>query len=192
LHGTAEAADPDLALFLRALDVTGARTSQLARCTVADLDATVGLLHVPRSGKGKPGVIKGAGTGFPIPAELAARIAAAADAETGLLFTRPLRRQRPGGVGVWEVVGRTGWNKDAYWRPFAAIAKSAEMPPGTSVYALRHSRIAALLLAGVPVRMVAAMLDTSSAMIERHYSRWIAAHDPAVALVRAALAREAA
>ena len=50
------------------------------------------------------------------------------------------------------------------------------------MYALRHSSIVRQLLAGVPVRIVAAGHDTSVAMIERNYSRYITDH--ADALVR--------
>jgi site-specific recombinase XerD len=40
-------------------------------------------------------------------------------------------------------------------------------------YALRHSSIVRGLRMGLPIRLVAAIHDTSVAMIERHYSRWI-------------------
>ena len=53
------------------------------------------------------------------------------------------------------------------------------------MYALRHSSIVRQLLAGVPVRIVAAGHDTSVAMIERNYSRYITDH--ADALVRSAM-----
>ena len=53
------------------------------------------------------------------------------------------------------------------------------------MYALRHSSIVRQLLASVPVRVVAAGHDTSVAMIERNYSRYITDH--ADALVRSAM-----
>lgn len=40
-------------------------------------------------------------------------------------------------------------------------------------YALRHSSIVRGIAAGLPVRLVAAVHDTSVAMIKKHYSRWI-------------------
>ena len=40
-------------------------------------------------------------------------------------------------------------------------------------YALRHSSIVRGIRAGLPIRLVAAMHDTSVVMIERHYARWI-------------------
>ena len=58
-------------------------------------------------------------------------------------------------------------------RPWAAIIKKAELPVDLVPYALRHSSIVRGLGAGLPVRLVAALHDTSSAMIERHYAAYI-------------------
>jgi hypothetical protein len=49
-------------------------------------------------------------------------------------------------------------------------------PDEVSAYSLRHSNIVRQLLRSVPVRVVAATCDTSVAMIERHYSKYIADH----------------
>jgi hypothetical protein len=70
---------------------------------------------------------------------------------------------------------RSGW-----WRKPAG-----QDPAEVTIYALRHSSIVRQLLAGVPVRIVAAGHDTSVAMIERNYSRFITDH--ADALVRGAM-----
>ncbi|MDQ8756198.1 hypothetical protein RCO27_08125 [Sphingosinicella sp. LHD-64] len=40
-------------------------------------------------------------------------------------------------------------------------------------YALRHSSIVRAIRASIPIRLVAALHDTSVAIIEKHYSRWI-------------------
>ena len=48
-------------------------------------------------------------------------------------------------------------------------AKMPEVIP----YALRHSSIVRGIRAGPPLRLVAALHDTSTAMIERHYAKWI-------------------
>jgi hypothetical protein len=45
-----------------------------------------------------------------------------------------------------------------------------------TIYALRHTSIVRQLLANVPVRVVAALHDTSIVMIERNYSEYIADH----------------
>lgn len=46
----------------------------------------------------------------------------------------------------------------------------------TVIDALRHTSIVRQLLAGVPIRVVAALHDTSVEMIERNYSEHIADH----------------
>lgn len=58
-------------------------------------------------------------------------------------------------------------------RPWRAICEKAEVR-GVIPYALRHSSIVRGIRAGLPIRLVAALHDTSVAMIERHYARWIA------------------
>jgi hypothetical protein len=45
--------------------------------------------------------------------------------------------------------------------------------PEVIPYALRHSSIVRGIRAGLPLRLVAAMHDTSTTMIERHYAKWI-------------------
>ncbi len=47
-------------------------------------------------------------------------------------------------------------------------------PAEVTMYCLRHSSIVRLLLANVPVRLVASLHNTSVAMIEKHYSKHIA------------------
>lgn len=79
-------------------------------------------------------------------------------------------------------------------RPWNRIRKSANLKPEAiapyaleevTLYALRHSSIVRQILRGVPLRVVAALHDTSVAMIERNYSRYIAGQADAIA--RAAL-----
>ena len=54
-----------------------------------------------------------------------------------------------------------------------------------TLYALRHSSITRQLVAGIPVRVVAYVHDTSTAMIEASYSSLIGDHSDA--LVRGSL-----
>ena len=49
-----------------------------------------------------------------------------------------------------------------------------------TIYALRHSSIVRQLLAGVPIRVVAVNHDTSVAMIEKTYSKYIGDHSDAI------------
>jgi hypothetical protein len=79
----------------------------------------------------------------------------------------------------------TEWHRgidlDLFRQATAAVGLDASVTP----YALRHSAICRGLLAGVPVRVVAANADTSIAQIERCYSRYIL--DPADTIMRRAL-----
>jgi len=45
--------------------------------------------------------------------------------------------------------------------------------PDLIPYALRHSSIVRGIRQGLPIRLVAALHDTSVQMIEKHYARWI-------------------
>ena len=53
-------------------------------------------------------------------------------------------------------------------------------------YALRHSSIVRQLLAGIPTRVVASFHDTSVAMIEANYAKYIIG-DPSDAMTRRTL-----
>ena len=44
------------------------------------------------------------------------------------------------------------------------------------MYCLRHSSIVRMLLQNVPIRLVASLHNTSVAMIEKHYSKYITEH----------------
>ena len=45
--------------------------------------------------------------------------------------------------------------------------------PEVIPYALRHSSIVRGIRANLPIRLVAALHDTSVQMIERHYGKWV-------------------
>src|SRR5207247_4590213 len=62
------------------------------------------------------------------------------------------------------------WNLVTRLRP---VAERLGLDPKITPYALRHSSIVRQLLKGVPTRIVAAHHDTSVAMIEKNYSRYI-------------------
>jgi hypothetical protein len=58
-------------------------------------------------------------------------------------------------------------------RPWAEIRELAGLPE-VIPYSLRHSSIVRGIRQGLPIRLVAALHDTSVQMIEKHYARWIA------------------
>ena len=75
-----------------------------------------------------------------------------------------IRRERDS-RGAWQ-------SPSELTRPWAEIRRKAGMPD-LIPYALRHSSIVRGIRQGLPIRLVAALHDTSVQMIEKHYARWI-------------------
>ena len=161
----------DLLRLIAALAATGSRFSQISRCQVADLQAK--RLMVPASRKGRSGGK---------PARIAVPIG-----EDVLALLRPAAAGRPLGAPLFERwwhqmrgdtrqrVRRGPWTLAArLQRPWAKILAEAGLPNSTVPYALRHRSICRMLRQGLPVRLVAAVHDSSREMLERHYSGAIA------------------
>jgi integrase len=164
----AYAIEEALGLWAECAAVTGARPSQLARLEVADLQIRRGpprlMMPSSRKGKGRKRVER---RPVPIPRSLASRLQQAAQ---GRRPDEPLLRRGNG----------SGWGKDSHIAPFAAAAVRSGLD-GTTAYSLRHSSIIRSLLAGTPTRVVAALHDTSVAMLERSYAQYILDHSDTVA-----------
>jgi integrase len=156
----AYAIDPAFGLYVETAAVTGARLSQIARLTVADLqgaDNGAPRLLMPASRKGRSRKL--ARRPVPITHELAAKLASNRAPGAPLLL-------RADGL-PWQ-----SGNDGDHSRLYAEAAARAGV--SGSIYALRHSSIVRALLANVPVRVVAATHDTSVVMIERTYASYIA------------------
>jgi integrase len=155
----------DFGLLVETLAISGARTSQVLALRVEDLleDNAGPRLMMPSSRKGRRRELTR--SPLPIPSSLAAALRAAS---AGRLPTAPL------------LVGPR-----VPHRIFRRLAERLHLGPETSLYALRHSSITRMLIAGLPTRLVAAVHDTSVPMLERTYSRSIGAHSDA--LLRGAL-----
>lgn len=168
--------DGELYLLLMTLATTGARFSQVAAIRVCDLQPAAGRIMVPRSGKGSAQKTR---TTIPVPlpsvavAELT-RAGAGRKLMEALLLTGEYERCEPGARISWRRIGTRPWRTAADGkRRWDRAIKAAALPPDTVPYALRHSSIVRQLKAGTPIRIVAALHDTSVAMIESHYSAWI-------------------
>lgn len=159
--GEAAKESPEFALFVEVAAVTGARPSQLGRAQLRDLKADSLDMPSSRKGRGKKKVTR---RQVPIPAALADRLRAAA---VGKALDAPLLT-RPDGER---------WKKSDQTRPFRRTAERAKLDPKVvTIYALRHSSITRQLKANVPIRVIAALHDTSVAMIEKNYSVAIDKH----------------
>jgi integrase len=153
---------PEFGLYVE-VHATGARSGQIALLNVGDLQAGAKpLLSMPSSLKGKNRRTR---TRKPIPITqaLAGRLKAGI---VGRGDDQPLL-VTPNGER---------WSADEHYRPFAKAAKAASLPDGATIYCLRHTAITRALLAGIPVRLVASSFDTSVAMVEKSYSKFIADH----------------
>lgn len=154
------------------LAATGSRFSQLIRMRVRDVQIDNRRMMVPVSWKGQGRKL--GHSNVPIGAdviEVLAPILTGRDGEE-MLFERWRYKQSPGTI-VWHRSARAMWRSSSeFSRPWKATRELADMP-NVIPYALRHSSIVRGIRANLPIRLVAALHDTSVQMIERHYSRWI-------------------
>jgi integrase len=172
----ARAVDADFGDLILTLAATGARVEQVARLTVADLQADRLMVPVSRKGVGaKPRTH----VAVPIPPDVAAQLRQCAAGRRGHepLLTKA-RKQKVYVAETrrfaWKVVGRQGWGAaPQIGRPWAAALRLAGLPGDLVPYALRHSSIVRQLRVGLPLRLVASAHDTGTAMIERHYGAFI-------------------
>ena len=163
----------DFGRLVLVMAATGARHSQVARITVGDVQAARGRIMVPPSNKGRAGK-RPTPIAVPVGADVIERLQVAL---TGRRGHEPLLlhwRHRQVGPIAWERVDRGPWaTASAAVRLWDRARTRAEAPAGTVMLCLRHSAIVRGLSAGVPVRLVAALHDTSVQMIEEHYSAYI-------------------
>jgi len=76
------------------------------------------------------------------------------------------RKLIEGGRAPWQ------WSSELT-APWARMRELSGLDSSIIPYALRHSSIVRGLRAGLPIRLVAALHDTSVEMIEKHYSAFI-------------------
>lgn len=162
----------DIGLMVQLLAETGARISQAARLTCADLqaDRSDPRLLMPTSYKGK-GKKERSHVPVPITPGLAALLKAARGDRTD---DEPLLRKADGARWQEEHSG----DHIAIFR--AVVVRAGLDGAVITSYALRHSSIVRALLKGVPVSVVARLHDTSSREIESHYAAYIADFSDAI------------
>lgn len=169
---TAYALDYQFGLLIDTLAVTGARPSQVVRLRVEDLHAHPlrPTLMMPKSAKGGGRNRSAKRTerySVPITPALSRKLKAAS---TGRADDEPLLLQSNG----------SPWEKHPgqyHHRQISKAVTTAGLDPAdVTMYALRHSNIVRMLLRNVPIRLVASLHNTSVAMIEKHYSKYITEH----------------
>ena len=163
---------PAFGVFAATAAGTGARPGQLAMLRVRDLQRGPHGYHlnIAPSEKGQGSRAKRVAR-VPLSDDLAEELRAlvAGRPRTDFLLVLPQRERvrLPKSLG-WKIVGVRPWDR----HDWVIAARQAGF--GGEFYSFRHARICKLILAGVPLRMIAECLDTSTAMIEKSYSRWIA------------------
>jgi integrase len=161
----AYALDRNFGLFVQVGVESGARPSQLSRLLVGDLqDGDAPRLMMPASRKGRGRKLPK----FPVPIspDLARKLASDRAPDAPLLVRADGRR--------WQDPDRGD-----YAKMFAKVVASLELD--VSFYALRHSMVVRCLLSNIPLRVVAAMTDTSAKMIERTYAVYIGSYADEIA-----------
>lgn len=137
----------DLATFVKALLLTGARPGEAAKLKAKDFDKHLGTITLT----GKTGL-----------RQVAVSTAAAE-------FFGELCKSRIGdAVMLPDPFGQI-WKKDNWSKPFRAAARKAGLVDDVVLYSIRHTAISEMVLAGIDSFIVAKLTGTSVAMIERHY-----------------------
>ena len=164
----AYAINPAFGLYCETAAVTGARLSQIARLTVGDLQADNGTprLLMPSSKKGGRGR-KPSRRPVPITPELATKLASNRPAN------EPLLLRSDGRAWQWRRSGTTCCSTRG---PRSAPGSRARRSTRCGTQASSEA-----LLANVPIRIIAALHDTSVVMLERVYSSHIADFSDALA-----------
>jgi integrase len=153
---------------------TGARFLQLAGLLVIDFQFENSRLMIPSSRKGKNRQAE-ARVAVPVGVDVMRRMRPIIKGrrETEPLLLRWSYR-KTGGPGNWTKDKRQGWRRayevDELWKKALIVAG---IPTDTLMYALRHSSIVRGLKKNLPVRLVAALHDTSVEMIKKHYAAYI-------------------
>jgi site-specific recombinase XerD len=153
--------------YVEALASSGARPSQVARVLVSDLQTgKAPRLMMPRSGKGGSkdrAARKERRYAVPISNDFAKRLALRAKSKAGdaLLFTQ---------------ANGEPWHAAWTYRDDVAAIVEAISEKRATMYSLRHSSIAHMLLKGASAGYVALCHDTSTREIEAHYAKFITDH----------------
>ena len=166
--------DGDFGRLVLLAAATGARFSQLAALTILDFQINNARLMMPSSRKGKDRQ-PGARAAVPASLDVMDRITPAI---AGRAYHEPLllrwAYRATGGPGNWTKDKRQAWGRASEVRDlWAKTVNLSGIPDDTVMYALRHSSIVRGLVKNLPVRLVAALHDTSVEMIEKHYAAFI-------------------
>jgi integrase len=149
-------------LFVSVGAVTSARPVQVRRLVCGDvLKDNKLLMPSSRKGKKRRAIRR---RPVPIPASLHVRLKAAA-------------KGRPADAPLLVKADGEPWGRQDHGLPFRRTVERIGLDPDVvTYYSLRHTWITKQLIRGTPIRLVADAADTSVAMIEKTYSKYITHH----------------
>lgn len=144
------ATDPAFRPLVTAALLTGCRYTELTRFRVSDFNPEAGTLHVRVSKSGKPRSVTLTSEGVDF-----FRQNCAGKKGTGLILAKP---------------DGEPWGKSDQIRPIRAACEAARISPAISFHILRHTHASRLIMAGVPLGVVAAQLGNGEAICAKHYA----------------------
>ena len=130
---------------------TGCRYGELIALRVADFNADAGtlLIRQSKSGKSRHVVLTEKGQAF---------------------FAAQASKGKPDDVLLLKPEGKA-WGKSHQTRPLADACKNGKIDPPASFHSLRHTYASHLVMAGVPLIVVAQNLGhADTRMVEKHYA----------------------
>ena len=142
-----DACPADLAEFIKAALLTGARPGELASLNAGDFDKNLGALTLTGKTGTRQVAISTAATAF---------------------FSEVSRDKLPAAPMLATAYGQR-WNKDSWKKLFKNAVAAATLPDAIVMYSLRHTAISEMILAGIDSFIVATLTGTSVAMIEKNY-----------------------
>ncbi|MDD2744572.1 MAG: tyrosine-type recombinase/integrase [Rhodocyclaceae bacterium] len=137
----------DLKLLVKAMLLIGSRPGELASLNAGDFNKSLGCLTLT----GKTG-----------------RRTVAISTAASRFFSECCKDKLPAAPMLTTSFSQR-WNKDSWKKVFKAAVDAAELPHGVVLYALRHTAISEMILAGMDSFIVAKLAGTSVAMIEANY-----------------------
>jgi integrase len=152
-----DAAEGAVAHLIHACMLTGARPVELARATVADLDTRAGTLTLC-SFKGRNGEIRY--RDVPL-------------TPSALTFFKQMKRGKLPAAPLLNRDDGQAWKHSDHDHLVRAARDKAGLPPGATLYAIRHSVITDMLTAGIDPSTVAKITGTSIEMISRNYGKLV-------------------
>ncbi|HQT59671.1 MULTISPECIES: site-specific integrase [unclassified Acidiphilium] len=144
------ATGPEFRPMVVAALLTGCRYGELCRLRTGDLNAEQGSLHIRQSKTNKPRHIM-------LTAEAVAFFSglSAGRKSTTLMLTR---------------ADGTAWRQSDQQRPMRAACEAGQIAPAISFHILRHTYASRLVMAGVPLGVVAAQIGDTEATTSKHYA----------------------